>query len=104
MCIRDSNRSGIASAGPNLTLFGLRTSLAAGWMRNNEKNLIKWLRNSEEIKMGNLMWNGVGITDDSELRKMKKRYDDDGNLIEDQLESENQEKARLLAVYLLGQK
>ena len=98
------NRSGIASAGPNLTLFGLRTSLAAGWMRNNEKNLIKWLRNSEEIKMGNLMWNGVGITDDSELRKMKKRYDDDGNLIDDELESENQEKARLLAVYLLGQK
>jgi cytochrome c oxidase subunit 2 len=98
------NRSGIERAGPNLTLFGLRTSLAAGWMRNNEKNLIKWLRNSEEVKMGNLMWNGVGITDDSELRKMKKRYDDDGNLIEDQLESENQEKARLLAVYLLGQK
>ncbi len=82
------NRTGIGAKGPNLTLFGLRTSLAAGWMRNDEENLAKWLRDSESVKMGNLMWNGEGVTDDHPLRKLK---DDD-------------EKVNLLVDYLLEQK
>ena len=48
------NRTGLGAKGPNLTLFGLRTSLAAGWMRNDEESLDKWLRNSNDIKFGNL--------------------------------------------------
>ena len=44
------NRTGIGAKGPNLTLYGLRTSLAAGWMRNDHENLDKWLRNSNDVK------------------------------------------------------
>ena len=65
------NRTGIGAKGPNLTLFGLRTSLAAGWMRNDEESLAKWLRNSNEVKYGNLMWNGEGIDDDHPLRNLE---------------------------------
>ena len=55
------NRTGVGSKGPNLTLFGLRTSLAAGWMRNDRKSLGKWLRNSNEVKFGNQMWNDKSV-------------------------------------------
>lgn len=65
------NRTGLGSKGPNLTLFGIRTSLAAGWMRNDEENLSKWLRNSNEVKFGNLMWNGEGVDDNHPLRKLE---------------------------------
>ena len=82
------NRTGLGAKGPNLTLFGLRTSLAAGWMRNDEKSLDKWLRNSNDIKFGNLMWNGEGIDDRHPLRQLE---DDD-------------EKVSQLVTYLLGLK
>lgn len=82
------NRTGLGSKGPNLTLFGIRTSLAAGWMRNDEENLSKWLRNSNEVKFGNLMWNGEGVDDDHPLRNLE---DDD-------------EKVNQLVTYLLGLK
>ena len=82
------NRTGLGAKGPNLTLFGLRTSLAAGWMRNDEKSLDKWLRNSNDIKFGNLMWNGEGIDDRHPLR---------------QLENDD-EKVSQLVTYLLGLK
>jgi cytochrome c oxidase subunit 2 len=82
------NKTGIGAKGPNLTLFGLRTSLAAGWMRNDEDSLDKWLRNSNEIKFGNLMWNGEGIDDRHPLRQLQ---DDD-------------EKVSQLVTYLLGLK
>jgi len=94
------NRTGIGAKGPNLTLYGLRTSLAAGWMRNDEKNLSVWLRNSQEVKMGNLMWNGEGVTDEHPLRKLKQEKDDNGNLIN---EEEKLLKVRQLTAYLLGQ-
>ncbi|MEG3603295.1 MAG: c-type cytochrome, partial [Verrucomicrobiota bacterium] len=81
------NRTGIGAKGPNLTLYGLRTSLAAGWMRNDEENLAKWLRNSQEVKFGNLMWNGEGVGDNHPLR---------------QLENDDQ-KVNQLIEYLLGQ-
>ena len=82
------NRTGLGAKGPNLTLFGIRTSLAAGWMRNDEESLDKWLRNSNEVKFGNLMWNGEGIDDRHPLR---------------QLENDD-EKVEQLVSYLLGLK
>jgi len=82
------NRTGIGAKGPNLTLYGIRTSLAAGWMRNNEKSLARWIKNSNEIKDGNLMWNGEGIDDDHPVRN---------------LENED-EKVNQLVKYLLEQK
>ena len=82
------NKTGLGAKGPNLTLFGLRTSLAAGWMRNDEKSLDKWLRNSNEVKFGNLMWNGEGVDDRHPLRQLE---DDD-------------EKVSQLVTYLLGLK
>ena len=82
------NRTGLGSKGPNLTLFGIRTSLAAGWMRNDEENLVKWLKNSNDVKFGNLMWNGEGVDDTHPLRN---------------LENED-EKVNQLVTYLLGLK
>ena len=82
------NKTGLGAKGPNLTLFGLRTSLAAGWMRNDEESLDKWLRNSNEVKFGNLMWNGEGVDDRHPLRQLA---DDD-------------EKVSQLVTYLLGLK
>ena len=68
------NRTGIGAKGPNLTLFGLRTSLAAGWMRNDPESLSNWLKNSNDVKFGNLMWNGEGVDDSHPLRNLE---DDD---------------------------
>ncbi len=81
------NRTGLADKGPNLTLFGLRTSLAAGWMRNDKKSLIKWLENSNDVKLGNLMWNGEGINDEHPVRTLHK----------------DKNKINQLITYLLGQ-
>ena len=81
------NRTGIGAKGPNLTLYGLRTSLAAGWMRNDHENLDKWLRNSNDVKFGNLMWNGEGVDDNHPLRKLE----------------EDDKKVDQLIAYLLGQ-
>ncbi len=41
--------------GPDLTNFGLRTSVAAGVLENTPENLAAWLRNPEAIKPGNYM-------------------------------------------------
>ena len=81
------NRTGLGEKGPNLTLFGLRTSLAAGWMRNDEESLAKWLKNSNEIKLGNLMWNGEGVNDDHPVRTLRK----------------DEKKVDQLIAFLLGQ-
>jgi cytochrome c oxidase subunit 2 len=40
---------------PNLTNFGLRTTLAAGVVDNTQENLERWLRDPQEIKPGNYM-------------------------------------------------
>ena len=40
---------------PNLTNFGSRTTMAAGMMELNEENLVKWLRDPDEVKPGNRM-------------------------------------------------
>ncbi len=40
---------------PNLTNFGLRTSLAAGVLDNTPENLARWLRDPQEVKPTNYM-------------------------------------------------
>jgi cytochrome c oxidase subunit 2 len=40
---------------PNLTLFGRRESLGAGWLENNQENLVQWIRAPHEVKPGVLM-------------------------------------------------
>ncbi|CAA9580123.1 MAG: Cytochrome c oxidase polypeptide II [uncultured Truepera sp.] len=42
-------------AAPDLTNFGVRTSLAAGVAENTPENLTNWIRNPQELKPGNLM-------------------------------------------------
>jgi len=42
-------------AGPNLTMFGCRTTLAAGTLTNTPENLAAWLRDPGSIKPGNYM-------------------------------------------------
>jgi cytochrome c oxidase subunit II len=44
-------------AGPDLTHFARRRTLAAGIMENNAENLATWLRNSPAVKPGSLMPN-----------------------------------------------
>lgn len=41
--------------GPDLTHFGQRTTLAAGWVENTPENLAAWLRDHQAIKPGNYM-------------------------------------------------
>jgi len=45
--------------GPNLTNFGGRATIAAGWMDNNTDNLFRWIKEPHKIKPGNYMWYGV---------------------------------------------
>jgi cytochrome c oxidase subunit 2 len=40
---------------PNLTLFGRRTTLGAGWLENNPDNLKRWITAPHEVKPGVLM-------------------------------------------------
>src|SRR5207244_1301995 len=42
-------------AGPNLSLLGCRTMIAAGVLPNTPENLAKWLRDPGSIKPGNYM-------------------------------------------------
>lgn len=53
----------VGKAGPDLTHFGSRTTLAAGIMENTPENLAKWLRNPPAIKQGSLMPN-LNLTED----------------------------------------
>lgn len=43
------------TAGPNLTLFGCRTTIAAGVFSNTPENLATWLRDPGAVKPGNYM-------------------------------------------------
>jgi cytochrome c oxidase subunit 2 len=38
--------------GPNLTLFGRRGTLGAGWLENNEDNLVRWILSPSSVKPG----------------------------------------------------
>lgn len=58
---------------PNLTLFGRRTSLGAGWLENTQQNLERWITAPHEVKPGVLMpgvnvaggnWPATNLTED----------------------------------------
>jgi cytochrome c oxidase subunit 2 len=68
------NPRALGVAGPNLTNIGSRQSIAAGWMNHRSEdgsidveqqyaNLFKWIKETDVVKPGNLMWkaNGGGI-------------------------------------------
>ncbi|MFA5505548.1 MAG: c-type cytochrome [Vulcanimicrobiota bacterium] len=42
--------------GPDLTHFGSRTSVAAGWLENTPDNLGHWLMHPDDVKPGNIMY------------------------------------------------
>jgi cytochrome c oxidase subunit II len=59
--------------GPNLTLFGARSALAAGILENNASNLIQWIRDPHSFKPGAAMpgttypggnWPATNLSDD----------------------------------------
>jgi cytochrome c oxidase subunit 2 len=59
--------------GPNLTLFGRRTTLGAGWLENDEDNLVRWIVSPGSIKPGVLMpgtgepggnWPATGLSEE----------------------------------------
>ena len=50
--------SKIQTMGPNLAHFGDRTSIAAGWLENEQDNLSHWLLHPDKVKPGNFMWEG----------------------------------------------
>ena len=60
-----------AGVAPNLHNIAARSTIAAGWMENNYENLHEWIQHSEEVKPGNLMYNGlagmVGLKDRQEI-------------------------------------
>ena len=95
------NRTGIGAKGPNLTLFGLRTSLAAGWMRNDEKSLYEWLENSDEVKFGNLMWNDKSVVNFKPTKEQKEKGIKQHPIRE---LKNHPEKIDQLVTYLLGQR
>lgn len=45
----------VARVGPDLTNFGLRTTIAAGVLPNTPENLAWWIRDPDEVKPGNYM-------------------------------------------------
>jgi cytochrome c oxidase subunit 2 len=49
----------VGQAGPNLTHFGSRRTIAAGTLANTPENLARWLRDPNEVKPGNLMGQAV---------------------------------------------
>jgi cytochrome c oxidase subunit II len=103
------NRTGIGSKGPNLTLFGLRTSLAAGWMRNDRNSLVEWLQNSDSVKFGNLMWNGEGVDENHGVRSFEPipiNETDSPQQKEDKekLNKKNNIRVNQLVTYLLEQR
>ena len=68
------NPRALGVAGPNLTNVGSRMSIAAGWLNHRAEdgtmdleqqyeNFFKWIKETDVVKPGNLMWkaNGGGI-------------------------------------------
>ena len=58
---------------PDLTNFGLRTSLAAGVLDNTPENLARWLRDPQEVKPGNYMptlWSEEDPTREDEINAL----------------------------------
>ncbi|HZU05490.1 MAG TPA: cytochrome c oxidase subunit II [Chloroflexota bacterium] len=56
-CHTIEGTSARGQVGPNLTHVGSRLALAGGILENNPENLARWLRNPQEVKVGNKMPN-----------------------------------------------
>jgi cytochrome c oxidase subunit II len=49
--------------GPNLANVGARSHIAAGWLKNTDENLERWIREPQTVKKGVLMPN-LGVTEE----------------------------------------
>jgi len=49
--------------GPNLANVGARSHIAAGWLKNSDENLERWIREPQTVKKGVLMPN-LGVTEE----------------------------------------
>ena len=60
------------TAGPNLSLIGCRTTLAAGMLANDSDNLYLWLHNPGGIKQGNHMASVIteGLLSDEQIAEL----------------------------------
>jgi len=72
-CHAIEGTSAVGRAGPNLTLFGQRTTLGAGIRENNQENLASWIRDPHGMKPGAAMpgttypggnWPATNLSDD----------------------------------------
>ncbi|MBT8335568.1 MAG: cytochrome c oxidase subunit II [Gemmatimonadetes bacterium] len=72
-CHAIAGTNAMGEIAPNLTLFGRRSSLAAGWLENTPENLQAWIKAPQDIKPGALMpgvavaggnWPATNLTDD----------------------------------------
>lgn len=64
-CLQCHHVEGHGSAGrggPDLSHFGGRATLGAGWRPNDTQNLHQWIKHSETIKPGNKMYETVSST------------------------------------------
>lgn len=61
------------AVGPDLTLLGRRSTIAAGWLENTPENLARWIRSPRSVKPGALMpgvetpggnWPPTALTDE----------------------------------------
>jgi cytochrome c oxidase subunit II len=80
-----------ASAGPDLTHIGSRTTIAGGLLENNAENLFRWLVVPNEVKPGNLMFYGRAMPG-------YMRRDENGNWVKNF--EVNAEEAHALVAYL----
>lgn len=62
---------------PDLTNFGIRTSLAAGVADNTPENLTNWLRNPQELKPGNYMPNLWPLPEEVESQAQAAQIDEE---------------------------
>lgn len=87
--IRGTAATGLV--GPDLTHFGTRTSVAAGWLENTKENLGHWIMNPNQVKPGNIMYK-TGYKHTDENGELVQNYqielsDEDKNSIVDYLMS-----------------
>ncbi len=89
----EGNPRALGVAGPNLTNVGERLSIAAGWLNHHTEedvlieeeqyaNFVKWIKETDVVKPGNLMWkangNGIGeLTDPDNPEQLKLLTDEE---------------------------
>lgn len=99
----EGNPRALGVAGPNLTNVGERLSIAAGWLNHHDENdvlqedvqydnFVKWIKESDVVKPGNLMWksngNGIGeLLDPEDPEKIKLLTDEEIHYLSRYLQS-----------------